>query len=169
MSRDLPPDEPHVSAGFVGRLDVAAYQGRVWAPRRGLWFDRAASAWLIRIFIDPQASFRWLAKPSDCSRKEHGFDFEEPTSTHVGEHVTFGVLMLSFGLEGDSALQQLGAMVRSLDMGDDAVAEAADFEAVLADARLRLPDDDALLDAIRGVLDSPYAHFQNNNARRAAP
>lgn len=169
VSRELSPDEPHESAGVVERLDVAAHQGRVWATRRGLWVDRAASAWLIRKFIDPQASFRWLAKPSDCPREALGFDFDGATFTHVGERVNFEVLMLSFGLESDPALQRLGAMVRCLDMGGDAVAEAAGFEAVLAGARLRLADDDALLDAISGVLDSLHAHLQNNNARRAAP
>ena len=77
--------------------------------------------------------------------------------------------MLIFGLESNPALPCSGAMVRCLDMGGDAVAEAAGFEAVLAGARLRLADDDALLDLISAVLDSLYAHFQNNNARRAVP
>ena len=167
VMRELSPDEPQDSAGLVARLDVAAYQGRLWATRRGLWVDRAASAWLIRKFIDPQASFRWLAKPSDCPRKALGFDFDGAAFTHVGERVTFEVLMLSFGLEGNAALQRLGAMVRSLDMGGEPVAEAAGFEAVLAGARERLANDDALLEATSGVLDSLYTHFQKNTPKRA--
>jgi hypothetical protein len=166
--RELSPDEPQDSLGLIARLDVNAYQGRVWATRRGLWVDRVASAWLIQKFIDPQARFRWLAKPSDCPRKALGFDFDGAAFTHVGERVTFEVLMLSFGLESDAALERMGAMVRSLDMGGDVVAEAAGFEAVLAGARERLADDDALLEAISGVLDSLYTHFQNNKIKRAS-
>ena len=44
----------------------------------------------------------------------------------------------------------------------------ADFEAVLAGARERLPDDDALLTEIGGVLDSLYAHFGREGARAKA-
>jgi hypothetical protein len=166
VTRELSPDEPQDSAGLIARLDVSAYQGRVWATRRGLWVDRVASAWLIQKFIDPLASFQWLVKPSDCPRKALGFDFDGAAFTHVGERVTFEVLMHSFGLETDAALERMGAMVRSLDMGGESVAEGAGFEAVLAGARERLADDDALLEAIRGVLDSLYTHFQNNKTKR---
>jgi hypothetical protein len=166
VTRELSPDEPQDSSGLITGLDAADYQGRLWATRRGLGVDRSASAWLIRRFIDPQASFKWLAKPSDCPRKALGFDFDGATFTHVGERVTFEVLMLSFGLESDAALLRMGSMVRSLDMGGQAVAEAAGFEAILAGARERLADDDALLDAISGVFDSLHTHFQNNKSKR---
>jgi hypothetical protein len=169
VTRELSPDEPQESAGFITRLDPSAYSGRVWATRRGLWVDRAASAWLIHRFIDPKARFCWLVRPSDCPRKALGFDFDGAAFTHIGERVTFEVLMLSFGLDSDAALLRMGAMVRSLDMGvgGEVVAEAAGFEAVLAGARERLKDDDALLEAIGGVLDSLYTHFQNNKSQRA--
>ena len=167
VMRELSPDEPQKSAGRPVRLEISEYQNQLWATRRGLWVDRAASAWLIRRFIDPQARFRWLAKPSDCPRKALGFDFDGAAFTHVGDHVTFEVLMFSFGLDADAALRRMGAMVRSLDVGGEAVAEGAGFEAVLAGARERLDGDDALLDAISGVLDSLYTHFQNNKAQAA--
>ncbi len=169
VTRELSPDEPQRSAGFITRLDLGlninAYRGRLWATRRDLWVDRVASAWLIQSFIDPEARFRWLAKPSDCPRKALGFDFDGATFTHVGERVTFEVLMFTFGLDSDAALVRMGAMVRSLDMGGEAVAEAAGFEAVLAGMRERLKDDDALLAGISGVLDSLYTHFQNNKPK----
>lgn len=162
----LAPGEPHVSAGRVPRLDSAKYQGRLWATRSGLWVDRVASAWLIRRFIDPQAHFQWLAKISDCPRKALGFDFDGAAFTHVGERVTFETLMASFGLEADPSLQRLGAMVHTLDVGGDPVPEAVGFEAVLAGARERLPDDDALLAEMSAVLDSLYLHFGREQPRK---
>lgn len=163
----LSPDEPHETAGGIPRLDLAAYQGRTWATRRSLWVDRVASAWLIRRFIDHQAQFRWLAKVSDCPRKALGFDFDGAAFTHVGDRVTFETLLASFGLDEDPALQRLGTMVHALDVGGEPVPEAGGFEAVLAGARERLPDDDALLGEMSAVLDSLYMHFQREQPRKA--
>ena len=158
----LSPDEPHETAGRVPRLDAAKYRGRTWATRRRLWVDRVASAWLIRRFIDPDATFRWLARPSECPKSALGFDFDGATFTHVGDRVTFQTLLASFGLEGDAALVRLGTIVHALDVGGEAVPEATGFEAVMAGARERIADDDALLAEMGGVLDSLYAHFQRD-------
>jgi hypothetical protein len=166
IERQLAPDEPHEAEGAIARLDRAAYQGRTWATRRRLWVDRVASAWLIRRFIDRDARFRWLARPSDCPKGALGFDFDGATFTHVGDRVTFETLLASFGLEDDAALQRLGALVHQLDVGGAPVPEAAGFEAVLAGARERIADDDALLAEIGAVLDSLYAHFTRQAARR---
>ena len=165
VERLLSPDEPHETEGRIARLDVAEYRGRVWATRRRLWVDRVASAWLIRRFIDSEARFRWLAKPSECPKSALGFDFDGATFSHVGDRVTFETLIASFGFEDDQGLARLAALVHSLDVGGDAVPEAKGFEAVLAGARERLPDDDALLTDISAVLDSLYAHFKRETAR----
>jgi hypothetical protein len=159
----LSPDEPHGTVGKVPRLDAAAYRGRTWATRRRLWVDRVASAWLIRRFIDPDAKFRWLAKPADCPKSALGFDFDGATFTHVDDRVTFQTLMASFGLEDDLALARLGTIVHALDVGGEAVPEAVGFEAVMAGARERISDDDALLAEMSNVLDSLYAHFQRQS------
>lgn len=160
------PDEPSDVIGDVPRLDAAKYRGRTWATRRRLWVDRVASAWLIRRFIDPDARFKWLARPADCPKSALGFDFDGATFTHVGDRVTFETLMASFGLDEDRALLRLGALVHQLDVGGEPVPEAVGFEAVMAGARERLADDDdALLAEIGTVLDSLYAHFGRDPSR----
>lgn len=160
----LSPDEPQETDGRIPRLQTADYQGRVWATRRRLWVDRVASAWLIARFIDREARFQWLAKPSDCPKRALGFDFDGATFTHVGNRVTFETLIASFGLESDAALMRLAAIVHALDVGGDPVPEARGFEAVMSGARERLTDDDALLAEMGTVLDSLYAHFQREAA-----
>lgn len=164
----LSPDEPHETFRRIPRREIANYQGRTWATRRGLWVDRVASAWLIQRFIDKQARFQWLAKVSDCPPKALGFDFDGASFTHVGDRVTFETLLASFGLDSDPGLQRLGAMVHSLDVGGEPVPEAGGFEAVLAGARERLADDDALLTEMSAVLDSLYVHFNREQPREAA-
>ena len=168
LGRLLSPDEPQERAGAIPRLDPAAYRGRIWATRRRLWVDRVASAWLIRSRIDPDARFRWLARPADCPKSALGFDFDGAAFTHVGERVTFETLLASFGLDDDPALARLGELVRQLDVGVGNVPEASGFEAVMAGARERLDDDDALLAEMSTVLDSLYAHFARAAAKPAA-
>ncbi len=161
----LSPGEPRPAAGGVPRRDPAQYQGRLWATRRHLWVDRVACAWLIRRFIDPHARFLWLDEPAHCPADALGFDFDGATFTHVGERVSFEVLLASFGLDDDRGLTRLGTMVHALDIGGPPVPEAAGFEAVLAGTRQRASGDDALLAETSGVLDALYAHF-SGNARR---
>lgn len=153
------PGEPQPAIGPIARRDRMQYQGRLWATRRHLWVDRVASAWLIQRFIDPAARFVWLDSPADRPADALSFDFDGATFSHVGDRVTFEVLLASFGLESDRSLQRLGAMVHALDVGGTSTPEAGGFEAVLAGARQRWPDDDALLADVGGVLDSLHAHF----------
>ncbi|OHE81829.1 MAG: hypothetical protein A3G75_11790 [Verrucomicrobia bacterium RIFCSPLOWO2_12_FULL_64_8] len=46
-----------------------------------------------------------------------GFDFDGAEFTHVGNRVTFEVLLSSFGLETDPALAAIGGAVHLLDAG----------------------------------------------------
>lgn len=156
------PGEPQASAGRIARRDRMQYQGRLWATRRHLWVDRVASAWLIQRFIDPAARFAWLDSPEDCPADALGFDFDGATFSHVGDQVTFEVLLTSFGLDADRGLQRLAAMVHALDVGGAATPEAGGFEAVLSGARKRWNNDDALLADVGGVLDSLHAHFSTH-------
>jgi hypothetical protein len=162
----LSPDEPHAADGSIARLDVDEYQGRTWATRRHLWVDRVASAWLIRRFIDPQARFVWLERPSACPKKALGFDFDGAAFTHVGERVTFEVLLVSFGLDADRGLLRLGEMVHALDVGGAPVPEAGGFEAFLDGARERGLSDDQLLEQTSYMLDCLHAHFRKADTRQ---
>jgi hypothetical protein len=155
----LSPGEPHQAAGAIVKLRRKDYQARAWATRRGLWVDRVASAWLIRRFIDPQARFLWLASPGACPADALGFDFDGAAFTHVGEQVTFEVLVASFGLDEEPGMLKLGSMVHALDIGGVVVPEAVGFEAVMTGAKARALSDDDMLSEMSHVLDSFLAHF----------
>ena len=157
ISEQLNPGEPQAAVGQVKRLNRTEYQGRTWATRKHLWVDRMASAWLIARFIDAEAKFKWLAQPADCPKKALGFDFDGAAFTHVGPRVTFEVLLVSFGLDADAALERIGAIVHFLDAGGMPVAEAAGLEAVLKGLRATAKNDDALLVAAMAVFDGLYA------------
>jgi hypothetical protein len=152
-------DEPHAVQRRIARHSLADFHARSWATREGLWIDRVCSAWLIRRFIDPKAKFQWLRHIKDCPKRAVGFDFDGAEFTHVGNKVTFEVLLASFGLETDAGLTRLAAMVHYLDVGGIPVGEAAGFAAVVTGARESLKNDDAVLKMVAPVLDSLYAAF----------
>ncbi len=164
LTRHYSPDEPLPRRGAIPRLARRDYQGRIWATRRRPWVDRIACAWLIRRFIDKDARFVWLADVRRCPKDALGFDFDDATFTHVGDKVTFEVLLHAFALERDAGLRRLAELVHALDVGGEPTAEASGFEAVLGGARARIDDDDRLLVEMGSVLDSLYAHFQDAKA-----
>ena len=162
----LQPDEPLPARGAI----ASPYETRPPGASMGhaaatVGRPRVASAWPDPALHRQDASFVWFADvrlPKDApASTSTGARF-----THVGDKVTFEVLLHAFALERDTALQRLGEMVHVLDVGGEPTAEASGFEAVLAGARARIEDDDSLLTEMGNVLDSLYAHFQNCNARR---
>jgi hypothetical protein len=158
------PGEPHPARRPIPRLDRKKFLGRTWATREHLWIDRVCSAWLIQRFIDPKAQFLWLKDYRKCPKKAVGYDFDGAAFTHVEGKVTFEVLVVSFGLEHDPGLRRLGALVHYLDVGGLPVAEAAGLATLVAGARALQPDDDALLQTVKPMLNSLYAAFSAADA-----
>jgi hypothetical protein len=164
ITERLMPDEPHAVHRRIRRLQHQDYQGRTWATRQRPWIDRLASAWLIQRFIDPEARFIWLAEPAACPAEALGFDFDGAEFTHVGAKVTFEVLLASFGLVKDAALNRLGILVHYLDIGGIPVLEAAGLETLIRGMRQRFTADDDLLAESEKIFDAFYQAFSGNDA-----
>ncbi|MEO8157555.1 MAG: chromate resistance protein ChrB domain-containing protein [Betaproteobacteria bacterium] len=156
----LSPDEPHARFGAIARLARADYQGRIWATRARPWADRLASAWLIKRFIDPRAKWLWLKSPKDCPKRAVGYDFDGAEFTHVGAKVTFEVLLASFGLEDDIALERIAALIHYLDVGGVPIPEAAGLEVMLRGAQRILPDDSRLVDEAGKLFEYLYENYK---------
>jgi len=152
--------EPNAQSGSIQRLAIKDYRARIWATRAHPWVDRLASAWLIKRFIDPKARFVWFKHPKDNPRQALGFDFDGARFTHVGARVTFEVLMLSFGLEQDKALQRVGGLVHYLDVGGVPVPEAVGLEVLLKGARESIADDNRLLSEASRIIEHLYNAYQ---------
>ena len=158
------PTEPRASMRGLRRANLADYQKRVWATRKSPWVDRLASAWLIKRFIDRDARFAWLERPSALPKKAVGFDFDGAEFTHVKNRVTFEVLLTTFSLENDAALQSIAKAVHFLDVGGIPVADAKGLETVLKGIREKAKGDDALAAEAMRILDLFYsAYSQNTN------
>ena len=151
--------EPRAAKKHLRLVDKAKYQKRVWATRKQPWIDRLASAWLIKRFIDREARFVWIERPRQRPRRAVGFDFDGAEFTHVGNRVTFEVLLASFGLDHDPGLAALGAAVHFLDVGGVPVADAKGLETLLRGIKEKARRDDALLAEAMRIFDHFYSAY----------
>jgi hypothetical protein len=98
---------------------AANWSGRLWVTRKGVQADRIGSAWLIRRFIDPQATFRFVDPEGYRHRSgEIRFDMVGAEFGHKGNACTFEVLQASHGLAKDKALTAIAEMVHDIDLKD---------------------------------------------------
>ncbi len=153
-------NEPRTSMKGLRPLQRARFQKRVWATRKAPWVDRLASAWLIKRFIDREAKFVWIARPSERPKKAIGFDYDGAEFTHVKNRVTFEVLAAAFGLNQDPALARIAAAVHFLDVGGIPVPEANGLETMLKGAKQKAASDDALLNEAMRTFDLLYSGYR---------
>lgn len=112
------PENPLPTAA-IARRSVEAYRGKLWRTCSGPSADRAASAWLIRRFIDPAALFRFVQGTDAAAGPGDAPAFAVPGGefTRGGGMSVFEVLVRSFGL-ADPALARIAGIVRDLEAGD---------------------------------------------------
>jgi hypothetical protein len=128
--------------------DGQIVRGRTWVTREGVFVDRIGSAWLIRRFIDPDATFKFVTGRSYRPRSgELRFDMYQAEYTHEGDRCTFETLLARFDLAGDRALEAIAEIVHDIDLKDEKFgrAEATGVASVLAGiARANASDVDRL-------------------------
>lgn len=138
-------------------------QARTWVTRKGIHVDRMASAWLIRRFIDPKASFKFVeAKGYVPSAKELRFDMFEAEFTHEGDLCTFEVLILRTNLK-DQALIKIAEIVHDIDLKDEKYnhEETVGFDQLIKGIVSRIGSDEERLQKASDMLDNFYEIFKN--------
>ena len=97
-------------------------------------------------------------------RKAVGYDFDGAEFTHVGNRVTYEVLMETFGLDQDPALAKIGASVHFLDVGGAPAGDAKGLETVLKGVKEKARDDDAMLAEAVRIFDHFYSAYAERKA-----
>jgi len=154
---DTPKPNPAIQSG-------RPYLKRIWATRRPLWADRLASAWLIRRFIDPEATLIWLEKTEECPATAIGFGFQGAAFANSKSGITFEQLLANFGLQNSASLARIAALVHYLDTGDTPVAEAAGVETMLLGAQRRSTSTDELFAESEKTFDLLYDAYSEGPA-----
>ncbi len=129
-----------------------------WATRVGCHVDRAACAWLIRRFVDPDATFVFVEDPSDVPADATPFDMRGVELSHRGGDCSFETILHHYGLE-DPVLWELAHLVHEADLGDDRYDEpgAPGLDVICRGLTLVLGDD-RTLEVSGAILDGLYEH-----------
>lgn len=134
----------------------------LWVTRPRCHVDRTASAWLIRRYVDREATFAFAAD-AETAGKLAGtpFDMRGVELGHHEERCSFESILHKYRLE-DPALRELAAVVHEADVDDDKfhTPEAAGLDAAIRGLGLIIEDDLELFRVTDRIYDGLYAWFQ---------
>ena len=134
---------------------------RTWATRKPLWADRLACAWLIRRFVDPEATLTWLDKSEDLPSGALGFAFDGAHFAASEGRVAYEEMLAQLDLAKNPALAKIGSIVHFLEVRGTPVPEAAGVQTLLQGALRRSPQEAELLAEAEKTFDLLYdAYFE---------
>jgi hypothetical protein len=148
---------------MIDEEGLRGLHGRTWVTREGVHVDRIASAWLIRRFIDAEASFKFV--PSKGYAPQPGelrFDMFEAEYTHEGDRCTFEVLVERAGLD-DPAVRTIGEIVHDIDLKEARFGreETAGIAGLIGGIVLAHQGDEQRAARGAAVLDDLYQYLRN--------
>lgn len=131
-----------------------------WATRRRCHVDRAGSAWLIRRFVDREASFVFVDDPDEVPADAIPFDIAGAELSHHDGRCSFESIALRYELD-DPAVERIGRIVHEADIGDERydAPEAVGLDVVVRALGLVARDDVELLALTGPVFEGLYAYY----------
>ncbi len=131
-----------------------------WATRKHCHIDRAASAWLIRRFIDPEAEFVFVDDPADVPADATPFDMRGVDLGHHGGDCTFETILRRHELS-DPVLWRIAEMVHEADLDDERydAPEAAGLDVLLRGLSM-IRADDRVLTLTGPLFDALYEYWR---------
>jgi hypothetical protein len=138
-------------------LDLSQLRGRRWVTRPRPHVDRIASAWLIKRFIDREATFVF-AEPARFPAEAIPFDAPGVELSHHGEDCTFETLVKRGRLR-DRRLARLAEIVHEADLRDGKFPheEARGIDAAIRALLAASPDDQRVLEHGLVLFEGLYA------------
>ncbi len=138
-------------------LDLTKLRGKRWVTRPRPHVDRIASAWLIKRFIDPDATFVF-APPADFPKDAIAYDAPGVELSHHGEDCTFETLVKRGRLR-DRRLTRLAEVVHEADLRDGKYPheEARGIDVAIRALLAASPDDHQVLAQGMALFEGLYA------------
>ena len=140
-----------------------------WVTRRGIKVNRAATAWLIRTFVDDKAVFVFVeaAEVASYQKRKGAAGFDAPGATYPTRddkgRCSFEALVDEHR-PTDHALRALARIVHAAELGDDVdqpVLEASGLRAISDGAAIIAKSDDEIVERTAFLFDALYASLQD--------
>jgi hypothetical protein len=127
-----------------------------WATRKHCHIDRAACAWLIRRFVDPEAEFVFVEDADEVPADATAFDMRGVELSHHGGDCSFETFLRRYELD-DPVLWDIARIVHEADLDDERydAPEAVGFDVALRGLSM-VVDDDRLLELTGPLFDGLY-------------
>src|SRR3712207_2633225 len=134
-----------------------------WATRRHCHVDRAACAWLIKRFLDEEATFVFVEHPDEVPPDCTAFDMRGAELSHRAGDCSFETFLKVYGV-ADDALTDIARIVHEADIGDDRfdAAEAPGLDVLVRGLSLTLSDHE-LLEVSNRLFDGLYEYRRRAN------
>ncbi len=132
----------------------------LWATRRGCHVDRTACVWLVRRFVDPEATFSFFGDPSEAPEEAELFDVAGARLSHHGEDCSFETFLKEYDLD-DPVLGEIAEIIHDADLMDEKYGrpESEGLDAIVRGMQLALPDDEVLTAHADRLYDGLYAYL----------
>jgi hypothetical protein len=129
-----------------------------WATRSNCHIDRAACAWLIRRFVDPQAEFVFVDDPDEVPTDATPFDMRGVELSHHDDSCSFETFLGHYELD-DPVLWDIARIVHQADLDDERydAPEAPGLDAALRGLSM-VVDDERLLELTGPLFDGLYEY-----------
>ena len=132
-----------------------------WITREHPKIDRIACPWLIKRFIDPEATFLYVPAGEVVEKSIHyqaiPYDVQGVEYTHYGDQCTFDYILKKHGIK-DPALNKMAGIVRGADTDRHEIAqEASGLWAISAGLAHNINDDHELLERGMMLYDALYS------------
>ena len=134
--------------------------------REHVHVDRIATAWAIRRFVDPTATFGFVPRTRDVTKLAGvPFDIRGAELGHRNGRCTFESLLEKYELR-DQALRRMAAIIRAADLPHEegAPAESAGVLAVFDGIRDGSATDEQRIEAGAVVCDALYVYCRSESA-----
>ncbi len=86
-----------------------------WITRHEPHFDRCASIWLIKTFIDKDAVFEFVSRDSEIPKDAIGFTLPKAEIQPSETETTFDVLVRRYGV-GDPVVKRIADIIRDFEI-----------------------------------------------------
>ena len=129
-----------------------------WATRRHCHVDRAACAWLIHRFLDPEPRFVFVLDPDEVPDDAIAFDIRDAELSHRDGDCSFETFLRRYELP-DPILWEIAKIVHDADLEDERfdAPEASGLDVLIRGLSLTV-DDDELLALTAPLFDGLYEY-----------